>query len=94
MKSKVVWPRPNPGTQALIMRSHRNSKSKKSTVMIKGVVVDDDCVALDCDPNNPVAKVNHKANYGSKSNDLLIVAEKSQVFFSFFNIGLVGLFIY
>ena len=36
------------------------------------------------DPNNPIAKVNHKANYGSKSNNLLIVAKKGQVFFFFF----------
>ncbi|KAL4596656.1 hypothetical protein ACB092_12G178700 [Castanea dentata] len=79
MESKVVWPRPNPETQAPIMRSQRNSKSKKSTVMIKDVVVDDDCVVLDCDPNNSVTKVDHKANYGSKSNDLLIVAEKGQI---------------
>ena len=45
------------------------------------------------DPNNPIAKVNHKANYGSKSNNLLIVAKKGLFFFFFFVI-LVGLFIY
>ena len=53
MKGKVVWPRRNPKTQAPMMRPHRNSKFKKSTVMIKDVVVDNDCVVLDCDPSNP-----------------------------------------
>ena len=49
----IIWPRRNPKTQAPMVRPHRNSKLKKSTVMIKDVVVDDDCVVLDCDPNNP-----------------------------------------
>ena len=37
------------------------------------------------DPNNPIAKVNHKANYESKSNNLLIVSKTGQVFFFFLN---------
>ena len=45
------------------------------------------------DPNNPIAKVNHKANYGSKSNNLLIVAKKGQVFFFFFKYLWVCLYI-
>ena len=63
----------------VVNENHR--KSRKSTVVMKDV--DDDCVVLDCDPNNPVAEVNDDKD-NSGSDDLLIVAEKGQVNFLFY----------
>ena len=56
--------------------NENHHKSRKSMVVMKDV--DDDCVVLDCDPNNPVAEVNDDKD-NSGSDDLLIVAEKGQV---------------
>ncbi|XP_075649310.1 uncharacterized protein LOC142619858 [Castanea sativa] len=58
----------------VVNENHR--KSRKSTAVVKDV--DDDCIVLDCDPNNPVAEVNDDKD-NSGSDDLLIVAEKGQI---------------
>lgn len=63
----------------VVNENHR--RSRKSTAVVKDV--DDDCIVLDCDPNNPVAEVNDDKD-NSGSDDLLIVAEKGQVNFFFF----------
>ncbi|KAJ7977155.1 RPM1 interacting protein 13 [Quillaja saponaria] len=50
-------------------------KSKSLKQMVKDAD-DDDCVLLDCDPDNPVTSVTEEAN---GSDDLQIVGEKGQI---------------